>query len=179
MLNWMMIVLKVCLEIKQRIRQISLMNRVLILLLFISLYSCNQEETKPAVSGDLLDSHNEMVALLASTHAQLDPMQIQYYANSKRAAIGLRLKLIGERKDGSTRELYRTVSTGGSFGSSTLRVEIGLGDIHRIKEITLNWPNSKGTSQSFKDIRVNSFIKITEEKEELVYLDRQEFNFRS
>jgi hypothetical protein len=60
---------------------------------------------------------------------------------SNRSAIGARLK-IALRTARGPRVLYRTVTTGGSFGSSTLRQEIGVGDAAGIASIEIRWPGS-------------------------------------
>ncbi|AYB34731.1 CRTAC1 family protein [Chryseolinea soli] len=79
---------------------------------------------------------------------------------SNRAAIGSRIK-ITFRENGVSRSVYRDVNTGGSFGSSTLRREIGLGTAEKIDEIEIRWHGS-GDVQRFKDVKVNQFLKIKE-----------------
>src|SRR4029450_2704316 len=60
---------------------------------------------------------------------------------SNRSAIGARLKIVLRTPRGP-RTLYRTVSTGGSFGSNPLRQEIGLGDATGIASVEVRWPGS-------------------------------------
>jgi hypothetical protein len=71
------------------------------------------------------------------------------------AAIGARVQLTVTRADGSQRSLHRTVSTGGSFGSSSLQLEIGLGDTERIDEVRIRWPDSRQTEERHLDLDVN------------------------
>lgn len=59
------------------------------------------------------------------------------------------------------RKIYRTVSTGGSFGTNPLRQEIGLGDAIRIEQVTIHWPAS-GVDQILKHLSMNRFYKIRE-----------------
>jgi hypothetical protein len=79
---------------------------------------------------------------------------------ANRTAIGTRLK-ISFRENGIARTVYRDVNSGGSFGASPLRREIGIGAAKIIDEIVIQWHGS-GHVQIFKDIRPNQFIKIIE-----------------
>jgi ASPIC/UnbV protein/VCBS repeat protein len=59
---------------------------------------------------------------------------------SNRAAIGARIKVVVTTPHGG-REIWKTVRSGGSFGASPLRQEIGLGDAQRIERIDILWPS--------------------------------------
>ena len=59
---------------------------------------------------------------------------------SNRSAIGARVRVITEQEDGKVREIHRVVGTGGSFGSSSLQLEIGLGRAVRITSMEIQWP---------------------------------------
>ena len=70
------------------------------------------------------------------------------------------------------------VNSGGSFGASPLRKEIGIGQATVIDELVIKWP-ATGTIQKFKNIAPNQFIKIKEgvnqiEKMNLKILDFKE-----
>jgi len=79
---------------------------------------------------------------------------------SNRSAIGARLKLTF--KDGNaSRVVYRDVNSGGSFGCSPLRREIGIGMADIVDEMTISWPGDK-TVQTFKNIRSGQCLKITQ-----------------
>ena len=58
---------------------------------------------------------------------------------ANRAAIGARVAIRIDGPDGP-RTLYRTVSTGGSFGSNPLRLELGLGRADRVIDVEVRWP---------------------------------------
>jgi hypothetical protein len=73
---------------------------------------------------------------------------------TNRAAIGARVKVTIEEKAGP-RSIFRTVGSGGSFGASTLRLEIGLGDATRIQEVEVQWPAS-GKTERFTQVELNS-----------------------
>lgn len=80
---------------------------------------------------------------------------------SNRAAIGARLKITVSAPDGEHR-YHRTVTTGGSFGASSLQVELGLGNATHIKEMIIHWPNEAGTTQRYLDLPVNACFLIIE-----------------
>jgi hypothetical protein len=79
---------------------------------------------------------------------------------SNKSAIGTRIKITFKEK-GVLRTVYRDVNTGGSFGSSTLRREIGLGQTEKIEELEIQWHGSHEV-QVFHDIKPNQFLRITE-----------------
>ncbi len=75
-------------------------------------------------------------------------------------AIGARLKVELETPAGP-RTLHRLAGTGGSFGGSSLRQEIGLGDATAIRSIEIRWPGS-GTMQRFTDVPFDRAWRVTE-----------------
>jgi len=79
---------------------------------------------------------------------------------SNRDGIGSRLK-ITVLKDGEKRIIYRDVNSGGSFGASPLRMEIGIGNATVIEKIEILW-NGSNFHQEIKNIRPNQSIKILE-----------------
>ena len=87
---------------------------------------------------------------------------------SNRAAIGTRLTLTVEDQ-GKERKIYRVVGSGGSFGASPLRVEVGLGATDRVKQLEVRWPNS--STQYFEDIAADRFYQLTEGDENLKIID--------
>jgi hypothetical protein len=81
--------------------------------------------------------------------------------NSNRSGIGSRITL-SFKENGILRRVCRDVNSGGSFGSSPLRQQIGIGQATIIDEIKIQWSGSK-TVQLLKDIRPDQFIEIEEE----------------
>ena len=79
---------------------------------------------------------------------------------SNRAAIGARTALTVEGPEGR-REIHRTVSSGGSFGASSLQQEIGLGQAERIVELRVRWPAS-GIEQRFEGPPLDRVLEIRE-----------------
>lgn len=79
---------------------------------------------------------------------------------SNRAALGARIKVIVETQKGE-RAIYKTVSTGGSFGASPLRQEIGLGQAMSIKAVEIFWPVT-GQTQTLKNLALDQFYRVRE-----------------
>jgi len=79
---------------------------------------------------------------------------------ANRAAIGTKIK-VSFTENGVSRSVYRDVNSGGSFGASPLRREIGIGQAQSIDEIEISWHGSK-TVQRFKNVKPDQFIHITE-----------------
>ncbi|MBX3744115.1 MAG: CRTAC1 family protein [Verrucomicrobiae bacterium] len=79
---------------------------------------------------------------------------------SNRAAIGARLRVRVQTPDGS-RTIHRTVSSGGSFGSSPLRQHVGLGDAVAVTGIEVDWPAS-GIRQVLVGLEMERGYRIRE-----------------
>ncbi|MEO7991353.1 MAG: CRTAC1 family protein [Chryseolinea sp.] len=94
---------------------------------------------------------------------------------SNRAAIGSQLK-ITFTENGISRSVYRDVNSGGSFGASPLRREIGIGGAAMIDEIEIHWHGS-GEVQTFKNVKPNQFLKITEGKNQLEVINLKTINW--
>jgi hypothetical protein len=79
---------------------------------------------------------------------------------SNRSAIGARIKLTisGE---GKTREIYRTVNSGGSFGANPLQQHIGLGKAERIENAEIFWP-ATGQTEKIAGLAPNGMYRIVE-----------------
>ena len=94
---------------------------------------------------------------------------------SNRAAIGARIKVNVATSDG-TRAIHAVVSSGGSFGASSLEQEIGLGRAESIESIEVWWPAS-GTRQRFKGVPLDTAIEIVEGDDGYRVLERGGFEF--
>ncbi len=81
---------------------------------------------------------------------------------SNRSAIGARVVLQTKNKDSKEKKYYRTVTTGSSFGSSSLQLEIGLLDAIEISKLEIHWPNREQSKSSFFGIPINQRIEIRE-----------------
>jgi hypothetical protein len=80
---------------------------------------------------------------------------------SNRAAIGARIKVVARSPEGP-REIHRVVCSGGSFGSSPLRQEIGLGQADRIDFVEVWWP-ATGITNRHTRIEPNRTYRLTED----------------
>lgn len=81
---------------------------------------------------------------------------------ANRSAIGAKIKLTYRDVDNEEYTVFRTVTTGGTFGASSLQVEMGLGKAKKIKEIIVEWPNKAKTLDRFENIDINQFLEIEE-----------------
>jgi hypothetical protein len=80
---------------------------------------------------------------------------------SNRCAIGSRIK-IAFTENGLPRNVFKDVNSGGSFGASPLRQEIGIGRASIIDDIEIRWAGS-GTVQHLQKVTPNQFLEITED----------------
>jgi len=71
--------------------------------------------------------------------------------------------------------LHHVVSTGGSFGASSLQQEIGLGKATKISKLIVHWQN--GTAQTFENISVNQKVEITEGSNNVVNVTEETIPF--
>ena len=84
---------------------------------------------------------------------------------SNRFGIGCRVRatfVSGE----SVQTIYRWMNTGGSFGSSPLRLHLGIAEATSIQELQVWWPASRTTS-TYRDIAAGSYVEIEEGSETL------------
>jgi hypothetical protein len=79
---------------------------------------------------------------------------------ANRVAIGARIKVALETPSGP-RDVYKTVNSGGSFGSSPLMQHIGLGDATSIVSVEISWPGS-GLHQSVKGLALDHSYRLQE-----------------
>ena len=79
---------------------------------------------------------------------------------SNRSAIGAVIKVVAKTDTGE-REIYRTVSSGGSFGASPLKQEIGLGQARSISRVEIFWPKT-GKTQTFSSLEMDRCYAIRE-----------------
>jgi hypothetical protein len=91
---------------------------------------------------------------------------------ANRAAIGARIKVTVKDQAGIERSIYRTVNSGGSFGSSPLQQHIGLGKAAQIESIEILWPGGSRTPQAFTNVAKNQFLEIKEFATEYTKLER-------
>jgi len=80
---------------------------------------------------------------------------------SNRDAIGARVALqVSDGKENRT--IHNVVSSGGSFGASSLQQEIGLGRATAIQKITIQWPLPGKPTQVLTNVPVDCVVEIKE-----------------
>jgi len=79
---------------------------------------------------------------------------------TNRAAIGARIRAVVATDEGE-RSIHRIVGSGGSFGASPLRQEIGLGQARAVKRVEIFWPVT-GATQVVSGLEMDSAYRITE-----------------
>jgi len=79
---------------------------------------------------------------------------------TNRAAIGARVKVVVLTAEGE-REIHRIVGSGGSFGASPMRMEIGLGTAQKIDRLEVLWPVT-GETQVVRNLDINRFYHLRE-----------------
>jgi VCBS repeat protein/ASPIC/UnbV protein len=96
---------------------------------------------------------------------------------ANRSAIGSRVKVTTLDKRGRERSVFATVSTGSSFGGNSLQLELGLGDAVKIKSVEVKWYGPGHTLSVYENVRMKSFVKITEGVVEVEYYEPKRFDF--
>lgn len=126
--------------------------------------------------GDLRNNGQQDVFLVAGGAYEADTAHDCLYVNpgnknhwvalqltgvkSNRIALGAEICVTATTLQGD-RQIYKTVSTGGSFGNNPLRQEIGLGNATGIKQVSIHWPAS-GIRQTVTNVSMGRFYKIKE-----------------
>lgn len=82
--------------------------------------------------------------------------------NCNRDAMGAKIKVTALDKGGAKRQIWVTVGTGGSFGASSLRQEIGLGQAQGIESIEVQWPKPGVPNTVYKDVPMDKALKLKE-----------------
>ncbi|HEY6944883.1 MAG TPA: FG-GAP-like repeat-containing protein [Candidatus Acidoferrum sp.] len=130
-------------------------------------------ETGGAVPGD-----RHALRLFANTGNGNDWINLKLVGvKSNRAAIGARIKVTVENDGKTTRSIYRTVGSGGSFGASPFEQHIGLGKSARVLNIEVFWPAS-GIRRTLNGVAKNQFLEVREDSKEMKRLERRAAPFR-
>lgn len=79
---------------------------------------------------------------------------------ANRMGLGARIT-VTVREDGGHRTIHAVAGSGGSFGGSSLRQEIGLGDAEAIESLSILWPGS-GTRDTYFEVPLNRAWRATE-----------------
>ena len=93
---------------------------------------------------------------------------------TNRAAIGARVTVTTQGRDGTAHSFYRTVDSRGSWGASPLEQHVGLGRAATVTKLEIWWPTSN-TRQEFKNLAMNQYIEIKEFARDYTKLNRQTY----
>ncbi len=96
---------------------------------------------------------------------------------SNKSAIGAKIKLVCLDEKSNSYTIYRNVTTGGSFGSSSLQQEIGIGKAIKIDSLEITWPYKGNKKDVFSNILPNQFIKIIEGDSKIYTLTKKKIKF--
>ena len=96
---------------------------------------------------------------------------------ANKSAIGSRIKLTFT-ENGVQRSVYKDVNSGGSFGSSPLRQEMGIGQAKMIDDIEIRWAGS-GTVQHFHNVSPDQFLQVTENSDKLTVIHLKQLKFKT
>ena len=81
---------------------------------------------------------------------------------SNRSAIGASVSVHTRDADGAEHMFHRIVCTGGSFGSSSLQLEVGLGDSSQIESVDVVWPYPSHARETFGKLEIGNRYRLQE-----------------
>ncbi len=94
---------------------------------------------------------------------------------TNRDGIGARIRVVLETPAGP-REIHRAAGAVASFGGSTLRQELGLGDATRVTRLEIRWPRT-AEAQVFTDVPLDAQLVVREGEPEFTLRERGSFRF--
>lgn len=131
------------------------------------------------VMGGALEADVAQNILFENHNSDNHWINIQLECNSlNKSGYGSVIVVKTTNENGESRSFYQTVNTGASFGASSIQQEIGLGKAKSIDEIEIRWASSKLKPSVYKNVNLNSFIKIKEGVSEVEYLNRKAFKMK-
>ncbi|MGB0716219.1 MAG: FG-GAP repeat domain-containing protein, partial [Phycisphaerae bacterium] len=80
---------------------------------------------------------------------------------SNRDAIGARIAIFTRNPDGKAQRFHAHVSSGGSFGASSLQQELGIGNAATIERVEIRWPGQKNP-QTLTTLQCNTAYHIVQ-----------------
>lgn len=122
-----------------------------------------------AVSGDV---YHNVLYLNPGTSNHWITLKLEG-VRSNRAALGARIRVVVREPDGE-HSYFKTVGSGGSFGASPLRQEIGLGQAQSIERVEVLWPRT-GHTQIVTGLTMDRFYKIQEDQAEPILWNLKTF----
>ncbi|GAB4423646.1 MAG: hypothetical protein OHK0039_40370 [Bacteroidia bacterium] len=111
-----------------------------------------------SVEGDVFP--NMLLDNPGSSHAWVSLELKGRRAN--RSAIGARVVIETADSTGQLRRWYHSVSTGGSFGSNSLRIEAGLGKAASLRQVIVTWPTADRHSDHYTGLELRRHYRLVE-----------------
>jgi tetratricopeptide (TPR) repeat protein len=125
-------------------------------------FSRNGNEDILAEIGGAVPSDAHALRLFQNPGSDNDWINVRLVGvKTNRAAIGAQIKVTVQDYGQPVRSIYRTVSSGGSFGANPMEQHIGLGKSARILDLEIWWPTSN-TRQNFASVGTKQFIEVKE-----------------
>ncbi|MEZ4647272.1 MAG: FG-GAP-like repeat-containing protein [Candidatus Eisenbacteria bacterium] len=79
-----------------------------------------------------------------------------------RSAIGASVTVHARDAEGAEHVFHRIVCTGGSFGSSSLQLEVGLGDATEVESVVVVWPYPSHATEVFEGLETGKRFRLRE-----------------
>lgn len=96
---------------------------------------------------------------------------------ANRSAIGARVEIVAADSSGTTRTIERAIDTGGSFGSGSLQLHVGLGSAVRVPVVRVTWPDSMRAKSTYHHLEAGRSYLLVQGQGAQV-LDRPPVPFR-
>ena len=81
--------------------------------------------------------------------------------SANKAAIGARVA-ISVQENGQERKIYRTVTSGASFGANSLQLEVGLRKASTINKVVVTWPCKDCPEEEFTGMEIKKAYRLTQ-----------------
>lgn len=95
---------------------------------------------------------------------------------ANRFGVGARVEAVVRTAESErSQRLHQLVGAGGSFGGSSMQVEMGLGLASVVETLVVRWPG--GARQSFHDVDVDRVYRLVEGADRLVEVPARRFHF--
>ena len=140
--------------------------------------------------GDVDNDGDEDIYLTMGGAHEGDIYQNQLLINPGTENNWINIKLKGEDSNSSAigavihlvtsegQHIYRTVSSGASFGANTYAEHIGIAKATGVESLEITWPNG-GEKTILSNLQINQFIQITEGERDIEVIDKKPVTFKS
>jgi len=96
---------------------------------------------------------------------------------ANRPAIGARVS-ISVQENGKERKIYRTVTSGASFGANSLNLEVGIRKATSINNVTVQWPCKDCPDQVFTGLEINKAYLLTQDQRDASPMEYNYMKFK-